>query len=103
MSMELTSKNFEEIVKESKVPVLVDFWASWCGPCRMMGPVVDEISKEVGETAIVTKLNVDDENSLAAKYNVMTIPTFIIFKDGEEKKRFVGVQDKDLLINELKK
>ena len=80
--MNISSKNFEEEVLNSRVPVLVDFWASWCGPCKMMSPVVEEIANEMEGKAKVCKVNVDDEQELAIKYGIMSIPTFLIFKEG---------------------
>ena len=81
--LSLNEKNFEEEVLKSEKPVLVDFWASWCGPCRMMSPVIDEIAEEMGETVKVYKINIDEEKNLAVKYNVMSIPTFIVLKNGK--------------------
>ena len=95
--MELTSKNFDKEVGEARVPVLVDFWASWCGPCKMMGPVVEQIAQDMGENAKVCKINIDSEQELAAKYNVMSIPTFILFRNGREVDRLVGAMPKSEL------
>ncbi len=103
MALELTDKNFEEEVLKSDKPVLVDFWAPWCGPCQMMGPIIEETAKEVKETAKVGKLNVDENPETAQKYGVMSIPTLIIFKKGENSKQLVGVQSKEVLLDELKK
>ncbi|MFR0822016.1 MAG: thioredoxin [Clostridia bacterium] len=91
----LTQANFEQEVLHAKVPVLVDFWATWCGPCKMMGPVVEQIEKEMGATVKVGKVNIDENASLATKYNVMSIPTFLVFKDGKLVNSLVGVQDKE--------
>lgn len=77
--------------------VLVDFWAPWCGPCKMIAPVLDELSSEIGEKAKIVKINVDDNPESAAKYNVMSIPTLLIFKDGQVVNQLVGVQPKDKL------
>ncbi len=93
----LTSENFEQEVGGSRVPVLIDFWASWCGPCKMMGPVVDQIAEDMGESAKVCKINIDEQQELATKYNVMSIPTFILFKNGSEINRAVGAMPKEEL------
>lgn len=94
----LNEKNFDEEVLRSDKPVLIDFWASWCGPCKMMSPVIDAIAEEMGEKVKVCKINIDEEQNLAVKYNVMSIPTFIVLKDGKEVSRSVGVQDKAEII-----
>ncbi len=91
----LNKNNFEEEVLKSEKKVLIDFWASWCGPCRMMSPVIDEIAEEMGDSIKVGKINIDEEKDLAIKYDVMSIPTFIVFKNGNEVGRSVGVQDKE--------
>lgn len=97
----LDSKNFEEEVLNSEVPVLIDFWATWCGPCRMMAPVVEEIANEVGEKAKVCKLNIDENKDIAEKYDVMSIPTFLIIKNGKVAATTVGVQPKENIIKLL--
>ena len=94
----LNEKNFDEEVLRSDKPVLIDFWASWCGPCKMMSPVIDAIAEEMREKVKVCKINIDEEQNLAVKYNVMSIPTFIVIKDGKEVSRSVGVQDKAEII-----
>lgn len=99
--MNITSKNFNEEVLNSKIPVLVDFWASWCGPCKMMLPVVEEIEKEMEGKAKICKVNVDEERDLAMKYDIMSIPTFLVFKDGKVVNSILGVQDKQKIINLL--
>ena len=98
----LNEKNFEEEVLKSDKTVLIDFWASWCGPCRMMSPVVDEIAEEMNGTVKVCKINIDEEQNLAVKYNVMSIPTFVVIKAGKEIGRTIGVQDKEEIKKLLK-
>ena len=99
--MEITSENFRKEVLNSEVPVLVDFWASWCNPCKMMGPIVEEIAGEMEGKIKVFKLNVDEERNLAIKYNIMSIPAFLLFKDGKVEKQSIGMQSKEDLINFL--
>jgi len=94
MANAITDAEFQAIVLESEVPVLVDFWAPWCGPCRMLGPIVEEISTEVGEKALVLKMNVDENPATAGKFGITSIPTVIIFEKGEVKEQLVGVQPK---------
>lgn len=101
MELNLSSENFEKEVLNSNEPVLVDFYADWCGPCKMMAPVVEELAGNLQGKAKVGKINVDENQDLAMEYNVMSIPTLIIFKDGKETKRFVGVRDKNELLNEF--
>ncbi len=98
--LKLDVNNFEEEVINANCKVLVDFYADWCGPCKMMSPVIDEIADE--NTAVkVGKINVDDNQTLAMKYNVMSIPTIMIFENGIPKKTFVGVTDKNEILKEL--
>jgi thioredoxin 1 len=92
--MELTDKSFEEEVLKAKEPVLVDFWAPWCGPCIMAGPVIAELAKEYEGKVKIGKLNVDENPEMAEKYRVMSIPTVIIFKEGKEVKRQIGFPGK---------
>lgn len=98
----LNKENFKQEVLEAKVPVLVDFWATWCGPCQMMGPVVEELAQENPDVK-VCKVNVDEEMELAREYRVMSIPTFLVFKNGEVTGRTLGVQQKEELLELLKK
>lgn len=95
--MNITSENFEKEVLNSELPVLVDFWASWCGPCKMMTPIVEEIAKELEGKAKVCKINVDEEQNLAIKYGIMSIPTFLVFKEGKVISTKIGMQDKEEL------
>lgn len=92
---ELNKDNFEKEVMEANVPVLIDFWASWCGPCRMMSPVIDKIAEEMGDKLKVCQVNVDENHELAEKYEIMTIPAFIVIKNGAEAGRTIGVQPKE--------
>ena len=94
MALEITDSNFEETVLNSNKPVLVDFWAAWCGPCRMVGPIIDEISTEYAEKAVVGKVDVDANQEFAAKYGVRNIPTVLVFQNGEVVGRQVGVAPK---------
>jgi len=96
-----TDENFDTDVLKSKKPVLVDFFAEWCGPCKMMGPVIEELAKEHEEEWTIGKCNIDDSPEAAAQYGVQSIPTIIIFKNGEEVDRMVGFQSKDVLKKKL--
>lgn len=103
MAMILTSKNFEDEVLKSEVPVFVDFYADWCGPCKAMGPVVESLAKEYQDKIKVGKLNIDEQGDIAARYGVMSIPTFIVVKDGEVLEKFVGMRDKKELVEAIEK
>ena len=91
----INADNFEDKVLKSERPVLVDFWAEWCGPCRALAPVLEEISGEMGDKADILKVNVDENQDLAQQYGIRGIPTLIFFKDGQAKKTLVGNQSKD--------
>ena len=94
MAIEINDSNFEEIVLKSDKPVMVDFWAAWCGPCRMVGPIMDELSSEFHGKALVGKVDIDSNQQYAAKFGVRNIPTVLIFKNGELIERKVGVLSK---------
>jgi thioredoxin 1 len=98
----LTESNFEEEVLKSNVPVLVDFWAPWCGPCRMLGPVVSEIAEESDGSYKVGKVNVDDEQELAAQYGIMSIPSIFVFKNGQVAEKKIGLTTKNDILAMLK-
>ncbi len=98
---EVTDNNFQAEVIESEVPVLVDFWAPWCGPCRMVAPVVEEIAKERGEDLKVVKLNIDENQQTAVTFNVMSIPTLMLFRNGQQVKTVIGAYPKKKLEAEL--
>lgn len=99
--VQLSATNFKEEVLDSKVSVLVDFWAAWCAPCRMVTPILDELAEEYEGKIKIAKLNVDDNQEIAVKHNILSIPTLILFKDGEEQKRLVGALPKKKVIEEL--
>ena len=91
----LTEENFEKEILQSDKPVLVDFWAPWCGPCKMLGPVIEELAQELSGRVKVAKVNVDEQAKLAAEYGIVSIPTLIVFKNGKATNKAVGVQAKD--------
>ncbi len=100
-SVELTGQNFDSEVIGSKIPVLVDFWAEWCGPCKALGPTLEEIAKEPAAGFKIAKVNVDEYPELATRFNVMNIPTMILFKKGEEVDRIVGLMPKAKILAKI--
>ena len=97
----LTSSTFDEVVSGSTAPVLVDFWAEWCGPCKMIAPVLEQLAGELGERIKITKVNVDENPDIAMRYSVMSIPTLLVFDGGDIKKKIVGAKGKGQLLQEL--
>lgn len=97
----LSATTFDEVVGSASEPVVVDFWAEWCGPCKMIAPILDEIATELEGKITVTKINVDDAPDIARRYEVMSIPTLLVFRDGEVAKRIVGAKPKGALVEEL--
>ncbi len=102
MAVEITDANFEQLVTKSDKPVLLDFWAEWCGPCRMVGPVVDELAKDYEGKAIIGKVNVDDNANISTLFGVRNIPTILFFKGGKVVDKQVGAVPKSVLENKLK-
>ncbi|MGA0122475.1 MAG: thioredoxin [Gaiellales bacterium] len=100
-AIEITSTNFQGEVIESDLPVLIDFWAEWCGPCKALSPIIDELAGEYAGRVKIAKLDVDAEPGLAGQYNVLSIPMVALFKDGEVVERSVGLKPKDRLVGDL--
>jgi thioredoxin 1 len=101
MAIEITDKNFEELVLKSDKPVIVDFWAEWCGPCRMVGPIVNEIGEEYKDKAVIGKLDVDSNPGVTQKFGIRNIPTILFFKNGVVADKQVGAVPKSTLVNKL--
>ncbi|MCS5480014.1 thioredoxin [Corynebacterium sp. YIM 101645] len=99
--IEVTQENFREIVVESDKPVIVDFWAEWCGPCKKLGPIIEEVAEELGEQVTVAKVNVDEQRTLGAMFQIMSIPAVLFFKDGEKVDEFVGVRPRSHIMAKL--
>lgn len=102
MAIEVNDSNFEEVVIKSEKPVLVDFWAEWCGPCRMIAPTIEDMAREFSDKAVVAKCNVDDSPQVAIKYSIRNIPTILFFKEGKIADKQVGAVPKNVLVDKLK-
>ena len=100
MAKVATNTNFQELIQDSKL-VIADFWATWCGPCRMLSPVLDEVEEEMSDKISVVKVNVDDADEIAAKYRIMSIPTLLFFKDGQIVDKTVGAMPKNVLVEKI--
>ena len=101
MALEITDQSFQEVVLASDKPVLVDFWAAWCGPCRMLGPIVEELASDFDGKAVVGKVDVDNNQNISMEYGIRNIPTLLIFKNGEVVDKLVGVSPKEVIAEKL--
>jgi len=101
MAINITEENFDQVVLKSETPVLLDFWAEWCGPCRMIGPIIDELHQEFEGKAVIGKVNVDEASSISSKYGIRNIPTLLFIKNGEVIDKHVGAASKEDLTNKL--
>jgi len=101
MALEITDSSFQEVVLQSEKPVLVDFWAPWCGPCRMLSPVIEQLHNEFEGKAVIGKVNVDDNQQIAVEYGIRSIPTVLFFKNGELVDRLTGVSPKEVIAEKL--
>jgi thioredoxin 1 len=100
-TVELNEANFDREVLQSKLPVVVDFWAEWCGPCKMLAPVLDEVARDLQGQAVVAKVNLDEQPALAARFNIQSIPTLLYFSGGEQRDQTVGVVNKKIIVTKL--
>lgn len=98
----ITEPNFDSVVTQSTKPVLVDFWAPWCGPCRSIAPILEDMAKELGDEAVISKVNIDDNRGLADRFGIRAIPTILFFKNGEVKDQVVGLANKEALVAKIK-